>query len=1155
MIYLEYNSAVGLVEIQIANTSGGSYYGHINKMGAIKYKFDQTPDQVNINRTIALYSQMTIEINQYSKRNRDLYDLLIADTTDLTGNKVLDVSVNVSPESTAFFEKTERFLFEINQKNINFNEKEQTIQLKFTPRLKKEVTISDIVDSGTNYTYKVKKTSDNTTVNINCLPAGDFIDRAMQKVFDNESLTNWNTKIQLSESRLDSSAYTNVVFDTHSNWQNNQQGFVVCGYSELIFNTADLIRETVAGEGTATIIRNTEGTNLPPPLNRIVTYKIQATNILNQFNAGDSISFDLPDEPLRTAYVLQNLSTQNEIVVSYYPFYQVTKPDNTFLNVPFSITRVKQPFLTDGLQVLKQMAGTEGAIFGSGFSTNWYIYSLYQDPTNAVTIRYQDVIDLKDKRDLLFLSDSLVGQIASLYYGASNGYEGYGQLLNNQDATVPNILQYNAVIKGNKDATKSLRIQQPTAYPFLNKVIRNGSVYEYVPIVTEDTDPAEFDRSLEKSLTENGILSYFNTLNQIGGGTKVEVQISGAFKIKPYDLFQFGSDSPERYRNKQFRVTDITYDLVQDIAKIVGYQINNLITPEFEIPIAPTSQIDDTIEDDDEPDDGGGNQDGGGVGQQFTYLLNSWNLVGSPVDYDISESANGALGWFSPYYSKGTLYEFDGTYNLSTTLEKNSSGKGYWLFLGQAIGANVEPVTLNIGQPTESNILGIPLNVGWNLITGVGAGLASVVVANTTNVTSGTLYGFNGTYNQVESMVGGQGYWCYTNVAGTIDVVTSNTFNQPTQWGQTHKEIQIENGQLQTSLFFDKDEPIWNITELIWDQADIYWDGGNGLGFDPYITESFPPKIDNTFDARINNSELNHQLRDRRIVESNTVSIDVEFSYKGKRKIKHIPVSGTPSLVTNYQYTFLNGDQIITALNVVEGTTIDIPPLTTTIKISPLTGDLRLPVRARDIADENYRLTAIYDRRGTSVTNSNVETLIEDSLFGVYDEDDDYKIEIGYRTNLAISPQIFLDDQARNVSGANSVVIAYDSIAMTTLNNGFFQVKSGTIEHSMNTVQQTIGLPTLTGNANNYNLGRGTFFTITTSQTPSCDITGIVGGVSGRYIEIMNVGTRDIIFKHDSSLSTAGNRFVEKDGLDVTLAQYEIIKLRYVFSLSRWVVV
>jgi hypothetical protein len=70
------------------------------------------------------------------------------------------------------------------------------------------------------------------------------------------------------------------------------------------------------------------------------------------------------------------------------------------------------------------------------------------------------------------------------------------------------------------------------------------------------------------------------------------------------------------------------------------------------------------------------------------------------------------------------------------------------------------------------------------------------------------------------------------------------------------------------------------------------------------------------------------------------------------------------------------------------------------------------------------------------------------------------------------------------------------------------------------------------------------------STDASRNMTGIAGGVSGRILKLINVGTNPLVLKNADATSTAANRF--DMGADVTLAAKQAINLWYDTTDSRW---
>lgn len=82
---------------------------------------------------------------------------------------------------------------------------------------------------------------------------------------------------------------------------------------------------------------------------------------------------------------------------------------------------------------------------------------------------------------------------------------------------------------------------------------------------------------LESALAENGLKSYFQALYNTSGGMRIEFTVMGALKLKPYELFQFSAldSTPKAYKNRQFRITSISYDFVNNTSKVTGYQVGS----------------------------------------------------------------------------------------------------------------------------------------------------------------------------------------------------------------------------------------------------------------------------------------------------------------------------------------------------------------------------------------------------------------------------------------------------------------------------------------------------------------------------------------------------------------------------------------------------
>jgi hypothetical protein len=112
------------------------------------------------------------------------------------------------------------------------------------------------------------------------------------------------------------------------------------------------------------------------------------------------------------------------------------------------------------------------------------------------------------------------------------------------------------------------------------------------------------------------------------------------------------------------------------------------------------------------------------------------------------------------------------------------------------------------------------------------------------------------------------------------------------------------------------------------------------------------------------------------------------------------------------------------------------------------------------------------------------------------------------------------------------------STGATKINTGFFL--TGDISPAQITADQ-----------NDYNpAGFSTASVLRLSSDATRNLTGLSGGVDGRIVAVVNVGTNNIVLKDASSSSSTANRFAF--GVDVTLAAEQSAVLWYDATDSRW---
>jgi hypothetical protein len=90
----------------------------------------------------------------------------------------------------------------------------------------------------------------------------------------------------------------------------------------------------------------------------------------------------------------------------------------------------------------------------------------------------------------------------------------------------------------------------------------------------------------------------------------------------------------------------------------------------------------------------------------------------------------------------------------------------------------------------------------------------------------------------------------------------------------------------------------------------------------------------------------------------------------------------------------------------------------------------------------------------------------------------------------------------------------------------------------------------ITAAQNNYN--PGDYDVLRLSTDASRTITGFAGGVKGRVLIIVVVGTNDLVLSNNNAGSAVGNRIVTGTGANVTLSAAETIILYYDSTAAVW---
>lgn len=574
MITSSFKTGAGnlVLEFDVAHTS----QAEVADLGTLNYNFDQTPDQLSIDRVQALYTYIHVDLLQYDDGGNDLWGILIEATNEAT----VRVAMALEVDSGAF-----EFFFRLRKSDISLNEEDGIVRVRLTPNTNLTTTMGGIFNS--MYAQSVPNVRFNTKsldedgreqfYIFNCFAPKDFINSALNQIFDNS----FGNLIRSASTDLGDD-YSPDVFDEFT-----------FGRRQLLM--AD-VRTANPPSGTFQVGPGQPEDDTEPGIGMlsslglpslITTVSIPAEN---NVDLGDVIYY--ADESV--AYGGRKIGTVIAYLGGVLNQYEIERDEDDFVPLPFGswpfkIARAKRPENFLIIDVLKDMAGVEGSVFGTGFSKNWYVNRLAEEDSesdNLVTLNYNEAIDFRPFNFDLSLGRSVVGQVAEYRAVGDDLFGQWGQkvpvLTNDENpqvgAGVPNIGSFTSVTSGNRGASKGLDIKIAPAYPFLCKGFsRSGGALGFQDSVLNDL-------SLESALTRSGLRSYFQSLNATKESIAVEFSILGATRVLPFNLFQFDSRAPEKYRDKQFRITEARYDFVNNLVKIKGYQISSITTPVVDDP-------------------------------------------------------------------------------------------------------------------------------------------------------------------------------------------------------------------------------------------------------------------------------------------------------------------------------------------------------------------------------------------------------------------------------------------------------------------------------------------------------------------------------------------------------------------------------------------
>lgn len=143
----------------------------------------------------------------------------------------------------------------------------------------------------------------------------------------------------------------------------------------------------------------------------------------------------------------------------------------------------------------------------------------------------------------------------------------------------------------------------------------------------------------------------------------------------------------------------------------------------------------------------------------------------------------------------------------------------------------------------------------------------------------------------------------------------------------------------------------------------------------------------------------------------------------------------------------------------------------------------------------------------------------------------------------ASTGDVYIKAENPVVAGGDVEIHAHGDDDTVSIIDGIFEIQEA-FAYLADTPAQ------ITSNQNDYNMGYTT--TIRLSTDASRDITGIAYKTDGQRYEIWNVGSNDIVLKHQDTNSSAANRIICSTGADITLSANEGAVAWYDTVDDRW---
>jgi hypothetical protein len=289
----------GAVTVTITDAGADTTFRMLD-LGEIKYEFDLTPDTLNIDRVVAIFSTVEFSLHLYDGNGNDLYDRLV----NTTSNKV-KIEIDFYNGTSGLFQFTHL------PSDVTIDEVSQIVKLKCKP-FQPTTTMGQFF-ANANYAADImpfeKQAADLSRPLYNCVSSGRFIQRILSEI--SPALTNVQSA-DSNDARMSQYIFEN--FDD-TTYVDNTNAFVIVNihsadnFSNVtLTNGQSVVPENVPAMDVLRAMAVNEGSIVGVGIENFYRYRINSEAVSLSYSDTLELSFRQGFQAVQ--YIFQSVQRQ-----------------------------------------------------------------------------------------------------------------------------------------------------------------------------------------------------------------------------------------------------------------------------------------------------------------------------------------------------------------------------------------------------------------------------------------------------------------------------------------------------------------------------------------------------------------------------------------------------------------------------------------------------------------------------------------------------------------------------------------------------------------------------------------------------------------------------------------------------------------------------